>query len=215
MTGHEKNHWRLGVGQTRHSAGSLRTARRRIVWCSLVLAGLLSLAAASGAQAQAAPSIEYQVKAAFVVNIADYIEWPSGTFQNQNAPITLCIFRHDPFGSALDDIVRGRIIKGREVLARRITELSDLKSCQIIFVSIAEDKHFSEILNSVTGSSALVVGESENFAERGGEFQFYLDANKVRFAVNVDATQRARLKVSSKLLALAKIVHDRDPAKGN
>jgi len=215
MTGHETIRWRLGVGQRRPSNGSLRAAHCRLQLCSLVLAGLLSLAAASAARAQAPPSVEYQVKAAFLVSFANFIEWPSGTFQNDKAPLNFCVFRHDPFGSTLDDVIRGKTINDREVLARRIMELPDLKSCQIIFVSNVEDKHLSEVVSSLLGTSALVVGESENFAERGGGVQFFLDANKVRFAVNVDATQRARLKVSSKLLALARIVHDRDISKGN
>jgi hypothetical protein len=90
-----------------------------------------------------------------------------------------------------------------------------LKPCQLVFVNSAEDKLLSEILNSLKGTSALVVGESEGFAERGGEIQFFLEDNKLRFAINVDAIHRARLTVSSKLLALAKIVHDQDHRKGS
>jgi YfiR/HmsC-like len=76
-------------------------------------------------------------------------------------------------------------------------------------------KRLPEILNSVKEASALVVGESEGFAERGGGIQFILENNRLRFAVNVDAVGRAHLTVSSKLLALAKIVHDHDQSKGN
>ena len=76
-----------------------------------------------------------------------------------------------------------------------------------------EDKQLSEILNSLRGTSALVVGESDGFAERGGGIQFFLEDNKLRFAVNVDAVQKARLSVSSKLLALARIVHSKRSPK--
>jgi len=85
----------------------------------------------------------------------------------------------------------------------------------LVFVSDTEDKQMSEIINRLKGSSALTVGESKDFAERGGEIQFYVEENKVRFSANVDAVQRARLIVSSRLLALARIVHDQDPSKGN
>lgn len=158
-------------------------------------------------------SVEYQVKAAFLFNFAKFVDWPPETFQSEKAPITLCVFRQDPFGGALDEIIRGKTINSREVLARRINELPDLKACQLVFVSAKEDKLLSEILDSLGGASALVVGESEGFAERGGAVQFFLEDHKLRFAVNVDTVQRTRLIVSAKLLALARIVHGQGHAR--
>jgi hypothetical protein len=193
----------------------VQAARCRAKFCATALAALLSLADATPTWAQASPSVEYQVKAAFLLNFAKFIEWPPNVFLGGKTPIAVCIFRYDPFGSALDDIIRGKNINNRELLARRINELPDLKSCQLVFVSKTEDKHLSEVLNSLSGARALVVGESEGFAERGGGVQFFLEDNKLRFAVNVDAVQRARLIVSSKLLALARIVHDQGHPKGN
>lgn len=175
---------------------------------SIALAGLLSLASVTPARGQANPSVEYQVKAAFVFSFVKFIEWPSDTFESINGPIILCVFGYNPLGSALDDIIRGKTINGRAVVPRRINELPDLKSCQLVFVSRVEYKHLSELLNSLEGSSALVVGESDGFAKRGGGIEFFLEDNKLRFAVNVDAIQRARIAVDSKLLSLAKIVHD-------
>ena len=190
-------------------------AQRRAQLCDVVFASLLCLAAAIPTWAQAPPSVEYQVKAAFLLNFVKFIEWPSEAFQNEKAPVTLCVFGHDPFGSALDDIIRGRIVNNRSVLVRRINEMRDLKSCQLVFVSAADDKRLPEVLISLKDASAIVVGETEGFAERGGGIQFFLEDNRLRFAVNVDAAQRARLKVSSKLLALARIVHDEGRPKEN
>jgi YfiR/HmsC-like len=200
--------WRAGMRQRRPRAWSMQAARCRVQFCATVLAALLSLATATPTRGQADPSIEYQVKAAFVFNFAKFVEWPLDTFKSENAPIVFCVFRHDPFGSALDEIIRGKAINNRAVLARRITDLPDLKSCQLVFISSVEYEHLSEVLKSLKGTSALVVGESEGFAERGGGIQFFPEDKKLRFAVNVDAIQRARLTVSSKLLALARIVHD-------
>jgi hypothetical protein len=185
----------------------------RIQFGPLTLAALLCLAAAPSTSAQATPSVEYQVKAAFLLNFVKFIEWPREVFESDKAPVNLCVFGHDPFGSALDDTVRGRTVNNREVLARRIHDLPDLNSCQLVFVSSTEDKRLPELLNSLRGTSALVVGEAEGFAERGGGIQFFLEDNRTRFAVNVDAIQRARLNVSSKLLALARIVHDQGRPK--
>ncbi|HEY4951659.1 MAG TPA: YfiR family protein [Candidatus Acidoferrales bacterium] len=156
---------------------------------------------------------EYQVQAAFLLNFAKFVEWPADAFPSKKAPLTLCVFRHDPFGSALDDIVRGKTMNDREVVARRTHELSDLKSCQLVFVSDQDGTHLPEILTTLNGSNVLVIGESDAFVERGGCVQFILVNSRVRFAINVDALQRARLTVSSKLLMLAKIVHDPDRPK--
>jgi hypothetical protein len=125
------------------------------------------------------------------------------------------VFGHDPFGSVLDEIIQGKTINNRALLARRTNELPDLKPCQLVFVDKEADKGLSDVLNSLKGTSALVVGESEGFAERGGGIQFFLEDNKLRFAINVDAVQRARLTVSSKLLALARIVHTRENSRGS
>lgn len=187
----------------------------RMQFGPLALAALLCLAAAPPTSAQAIPSVEYQVKAAFLLNFVKFIEWPQAVFPDAKAPITLCVFGRDPFGSALDDIIRGRVVNNREVLARRIHELSDMNSCQLVFVSASEDKRLPELLASTEGTSVLVVGEAEGFAERGGGIQFFLEGNRLRFAVNVDAVKRAHLDVSSKLLALARIVHDQDRLKGS
>ena len=164
--------------------------------------------------AQTKDPTEYEIKAAFLLNFAKFVEWPAEAFPSDVAPISLCVVHYDPFGSALDDTIRGKLINNRQLLARRINELPELKACQMVFVSDREEKRLPEILTSVKGSNALIVGESEDFAERGGSVQFYLENSRLRFAVNVDAVQRARLTVSSKLLTLAKIVHDPIHPKG-
>ena len=187
----------------------------RVEFCALGLAAFLSLAAATFTWAQVGPSIEYQVKGAFLLNFAKFVDWPADAFLNDKSSINFCVFKYDPFGNTLDEILHGKTINNRELIARRIKELPDLRACHIVFVSGREDKRLSEVLNSLKGTSALVVGEGDDFADRGGGIQFFLETNKLRFAVNVDAVQRARLNVSSKLLTMAKIIHDPEHSKGN
>lgn len=176
---------------------------------------LLGLAGATALRSQESASVEYQLKAAFLLNFARFVEWPAGAFSSEKTSITICVFKYDPFGSALDEVVRGKSINAHEVQVKRTTELSELRSCQLVFVSQQEDKLLAEISTSLKGASALLVGEGGDFAERGGAIQFFLENNKLRFAINVDAIQRARLQASSKLLALAKIVHDGGHPKGS
>lgn len=193
----------------------LRAASWGVQFLALGLGALLTLAGAALTRAQAGTSVEYQVKAVFLYNFLQFVEWPPDAFQNETAPINLCVFLHDPFGGALDEILREKTIKNRQLVARRVREVRDLRMCQLVFAGDRDNKGLPDILKGLIGTSALLVGESEEFAERGGGIQFYMEANKVRFSVNVDAVQRARLMVSSKLLALARIVHDDQRPKGD
>jgi hypothetical protein len=191
--------WRAGIGSG---------------FClGLLVAILISLTGAPPSRSQHATPVEYQVKAAFLLNFAKFIEWPADVFQDERTPISVCVFLYDPFGRSLDDILQGKIINNRQVVARRITEVTELNACQIVFVGEREEKRLPEVLNRLKGSSVLVIGETGTFAERGGGIQFFLEDHRLRFAVNVDAVRKARLNVSSKLLALAKIVHDQSYPK--
>lgn len=203
---------RASSEQWRQRLRSLRATHSRapfVPFCAWALAALLPLAYPTPIRAQVSASVEYQVKAAFLLNFAKFIEWPADAFESEKTPITVCVFGYDPFGNALDELIKGKSINNRELLARRVSHLPDLKTCELLFVSEKEEKRLPEILIGLKGTSTLVVGEGEDFAERGGGVQFILEANRLRFAVNLDAIQRAHLTVSSKLLALAKIVHDR------
>jgi hypothetical protein len=192
-------------GYCRWLAAATRAILLVVVWLGAWLAP---------AAAQEPTPVEYQVKAAFLLNFAKFTQWPGTAFENNRAPITVCIFRYDPFGRALDEIMRGKNVDNREVVVRRFTEVQQLSSCQLIFVSDRETRRLPEILAGLKGGSFLVIGETAAFAERGGGIQFFLEDNRLRFAVNLDALARSRLTVSSKLLALARIVHDQSFPKG-
>ena len=108
----------------------------------------------------------------------------------------------------MDDALLGKMIGERGVAIERSKELADARHCQMVFVSSSEKSRVAEILDGLKGTSTLVVGETEGFAAAGGVIQFVLEDNRVRFLINTDATDRAGLKVSSKLLSLARLVHD-------
>ena len=151
---------------------------------------------------------EYQLKAAFLFNFAKFVEWPPSAFSSDKAPITLCIAGGDPFGNTLDALISGKTIDNRNIATRRTKNVGDMGNCHVVFVDSSEDKHLPEIVDRLNAGATLLVGESPDFASRGGDIQFYMQDGKIRFAINVDAVQRSRLTVSAKLLALARIVHD-------
>src|ERR1035438_2190430 len=137
----------------RWSTKSLHIQHFRSPFCAMAFVGLLSLVVVIATRGQGNPPVEYQVKAAFLFNFAKFVEWPTDTFQGEETPITLCVFRQDPFGGARDEIIRGKVINYRAVVSRRINELSDLRSCQLVFISSVEDKHLSEVIGSLKGTS--------------------------------------------------------------
>ncbi len=192
-------------------ARKVRTRGIRIIWrqpYALILATLLSFAGAPLDWAQAEPSGEYQLKAAFLFNFAKFIDWPPASFAGPQSPFVVCILGPDPFGRAIDQVLKGKTIADRSVTIERIKAIAQVRQCQMVFVSQSESFHLADIVQALHGSCVLLVGEADGFAEAGGTIQFALEDNHVRFLINPDAAARAGLKVSSKLLSLARVVHD-------
>jgi len=154
------------------------------------------------AAAEEAP-LEYQVKAAFLLNFTKFVEWPEGDFADKYAPISICIAGEDPFGRALDQIVEGETVGARRVAIVR-TRRPAAKACQVVFIGRAE-KDAARILAGL-GAGVLTVGEGDGFLREGGAIAFVVENRRVRFDINLTAAGNAALKVSSKLLNVARSV---------
>jgi hypothetical protein len=177
---------------------------------ALVLAAWMTGSSVAGVFAQSREASEYQIKAAFLYNFAKFVEWPPENSRGADDPMTICIVGEDPFGSILDEFTRGKTVNDRRVLISRLKPGEDLKGCQIAFISSAERNQLKSIFQSAAQAHVLTVGESEGFSARGGVIDFIREDKMVHFEVNVDAAQRANLKISSKLLGLAKIVREKE-----
>jgi hypothetical protein len=166
------------------------------------------MSSAPHAHAQVEGVGEYQVKAAFLYNFAKFVEWPPDPPTNARAPILLCVAGNDPFGKVLDQTLLGKTANGHPFAIQRIRREEDARGCQILFTSSSDQRHIRSLLAILKGSSVLTVGETEGFPRLGGIINFTLEEDKVRFEINVDAAERARLKISSRLLRVAKVVRD-------
>jgi hypothetical protein len=151
--------------------------------------------------------LEFQVKAAFLLNFTKFIEWPEAAFGAAGAPITICVTGDDPFGGALDQIVAGEVVNGHKVAAQRIKGAPSSQSCQVVYVSPAE-KDIPRLLAGL-GPGILTVGEGETFIKDGGMIAFLIENRRVRFSINRGAAENAGLKLSSKLLLVAKSVENK------
>jgi uncharacterized protein DUF4154 len=155
--------------------------------------------------AGAAAPTEYEVKAAFLYNFARFVEWPRDAPGGEGAFVVTVLGR-DPFGSVLDDTLRGKTIDGKRVVVRRALRSEDVGHSHILFISDSEKDRLPDILKSLDAAPVLTVGDMSQFAERGGVIRFKVDQDRIRLEINVAAAQRSRLKISSQLLKLARIV---------
>jgi hypothetical protein len=155
--------------------------------------------------AETKPSPEYIIKAAFLFNFAKFVEWPADAFKDDLSPINLCILGTDPFGPALDTL-KDKTIKGRPFKTKRVNKVDDIEACHILFISASEKGNLKQILDAVRNSNTLTVSEIEGFVQMGGIINFIIVNQKVHFEINPAAAERSRLKISSQLLKLARIV---------
>jgi uncharacterized protein DUF4154 len=143
------------------------------------------------------------------------VEYPGESFADPLAPMVIGVVGDDPFGSALPQVVIGKTVQGRDLVVHLYRAGEDLRGAHILFISASEKKRLPMILSALRGSSVLTVGDTAGFLEAGGMIQFLSENDRVRFAINVDAASRARLKLSSKLLSLAKVVGGNSMEIGN
>jgi hypothetical protein len=158
--------------------------------------------------ARAATTGEYEVKAAFLYNFAKFVEWPQEVFAGSDGHLVVGVLGDDPFGEALDRIAQQKTVQGRRIVIRRWRNLKDVMGAHVLFVSPAEERNLAAILRVTKDSHVLTVSDLEGFAERGGAISLFLEERRVRFAVNLKATEQAGLKMSAQLLKIAKIVHN-------
>ncbi|MDB6025215.1 MAG: hypothetical protein JWM68_1438 [Verrucomicrobiales bacterium] len=157
-------------------------------------------------QTWAQAASEYQLKSAFIYNFLQFVEWPQESLPATNSVIVIGILGDDPFGTEIDRAFRDHQINGHPLSVRRYKTLDQVQICHALFVSQSERDRLPEILAKVGERGVFSVSDIEGFAARGGVLGFVHDNGKLRFEINVGAIKRARLRVSSKLLRLARIV---------
>jgi hypothetical protein len=183
------------------SANCSRRSRfqRRLVISAFVLGATLKLSA------QTNISPEYQVKAVFLFNFAQFVDWPAKAFSDAQAPLIIGVLGDDPFGAYLDETVRGEKVNDRPLLVQRYRRVGEIKNCHVLFISQSEMDRLEQILASLKGRNILTVGDTDDFATRGGMIRLFNERNKIRMRINLEAAKAANLTISSKLLRVAEL----------
>lgn len=153
-----------------------------------------------------APSREFQVKAVFLYNFAQFVEWPAHTFETPESPLVIGILGLDPFGQMLDEMVKGEKVNGHPLVVKRYRSVGDIDRCHILFVSGSEGSRTDQIIRALDGESVLTVCDWEGFSRRGAMVRFVVERNRVRLRINLEAAKAAGLNISSKLLRSAETV---------
>jgi len=185
--------------------GCLRTPPAARGAAAILLLALIQIPAFS-ADAKGKVTREYDLKAAFLFNFTQFVEWPAQAFSDANAPFAICILGEDPIGPSLDEILENEFVRNHRLVVRRYRSVEEINTCQILFISQSESSRLDQILGFLAGRSILTVGETEGFAARSGMIRFAVTANKLTLRINLEAAMAARLTISSKLLRLAEIV---------
>ncbi|MEX2315628.1 MAG: YfiR family protein [Pirellulales bacterium] len=174
---------------------------------ALVLSAWTGTVAAQGPDAAALINREYAIKAAFVYHFLLYVEWPEEALPRDKRPYVIGMVQTNPFGATLDKVAAEKTVGGHPIEIRVLKPPDLIDQCHILFVpKQLPPAQLDAVLRAARSSAILLVGETDDFIDRGGDVQFFVEGNKVRFAFSADLTRHGNLKVSSKLLALAKIV---------
>jgi len=149
---------------------------------------------------------EYQVKAVFLYNFGQFVEWPRETFDTPQAPFVICVLGEDPFGKTLDDVVRGESIGARSLVVRRFRETEEAADCNILFVGRGAAERLDEALAATRGRSVLTVTDIEGAERQGAIIVLYEDKSRIRMRINLAAAKASHLVISSKLLRPAEVI---------
>ncbi|MEM9382082.1 MAG: YfiR family protein [Planctomycetota bacterium] len=163
-----------------------------------------TLVRAAGRSASAAN--EYELKAAFLYHIARYTKWPDDAFESKKSPLVVAVVGRDPFGRTLDEVLRGRTVRGRRVVVRRFETAKDIKTAHVLVLGAMGGEERKRCLEAVAGRSVLTVADKGGVEASRAVLGFYLDKNRIRFEIAPSRVKTARLKMSSQLLRVAKIV---------
>ncbi|MFI5141042.1 MAG: YfiR family protein [Bacteroidia bacterium] len=149
---------------------------------------------------------EYQVKAAFLFNFSQFVEWPSQTFSNPESRAVIGVLGKDPFGTYLEETIVGETINKHPLVIQHFNNVDEITNCQILFINISDKKELRLILEKLKGRNILTVSDANGFAKLGGMVRFYINDDKINIQINHEAAKEENLVISSKLLKLAEIV---------
>jgi hypothetical protein len=173
---------------------------------SRALAVLTAVVLSSVAEAQQ-KAAEADVKVAYIFNFAKFTEWPPA-FLPAGGALAICVLGDDDLGPALS-VLESKTVQGRAVRVRRGLRPEDIRGCHVLYFGAVDERTATDARRLAETHATLTLGDSEGFVERGGMVGLVKVDNRIAFDVNVEATHRASLKLSSQVLKLARAIRGR------
>jgi hypothetical protein len=178
----------------------------------MAVASLTTLApgSAAGQTSEGVINREYPLKAAYLYNFANYIEWPASAFPSDTSPFTIGVLGSDPFGTILDEVAATKKVHDRRIVIARFANAGQVKPCQILFIASSVSRsQRADAQARLANLPVLVICDSGAEQSPGEVIHFITENNRIRFTVNARLAKQSDLRISSKILALAKTVTDR------
>jgi hypothetical protein len=178
--------------------------RRHIVRAALSFMLLGAVLTGAGNAQASSESLEYRIKAAFVCKFASYVEWPAQVFARADSPIVIGVIATE---SVADEVIRtavGLSVEGRALVVRRLHRGDPVANAHIVYIASSEEDRLPEVLAAVKSRPVLVVTESGPAAALGSMINFVVVDEKVRFDITPQAAESSRLKISARLLSVAR-----------
>jgi hypothetical protein len=151
-------------------------------------------------------SHEYLLKANFIANFLKFVDWPDTAFSSPSTPLLLCVYGYFPFGTSLAENAQKNTVHERRIEVRIVRTEQELRVCHVVFVSQEAAKQYNKVLGAVHDANILTIGETPDFLDAGGTVTLLFQAERVQFDVNLGNANQARIKISSRLLAMARHV---------
>lgn len=188
------------------AVSSNRPGGRAFCVAMIAIMGALSISGTEVSASSPGATQEYDLKAVFLFNFAEFVEWPADAFAGASSPFTIGVLGDDPFGRSLDEIVANETVRNRKLVVRRYESVEQIDACQILFISASETTRLDHIFDWLGHRSILTVGETKEFSAHAGAVAFDISQRRLRLRINLAASDDARLIISSKLLRQAQIV---------
>jgi hypothetical protein len=169
-----------------------------------VLAGTLPWCGVPSARGDGPPDRAAQLKAAFIYNFAQFVEWPGGAFGGPNAPFVMGVVADGGFAGTLEQVVKGKTAGKREIVVKYFANAGEVQRCQILFIGGAERASMPDLFRRAANDNMLTIGDLDGFTSAGGMVRFLTEDNRLRFEVNQEAASAAQLKFGAQLLKLAR-----------
>lgn len=187
----------------------MRIAVRRALQAAALIALLLTEAAVHRAWSADAQTIEYQIKATFLCKFGNFVEWPAPQGASADAAFGIGVVGPDAVVDEVTSAARGQTVNGRPIVVRRLGRGDPLDGLGIVFVARSHSARLAETLAGLRGQPVLTVTESEQGTAVGSMVNFVVVNDKVKFDIALPPAEQSSLKISSRLLAVARLVTGR------